>query len=59
MKLNLNIEHNLKPEELGVIVTLAKETNKPIPQLILEAARKLADRPQALSDKAQPQEKGE
>jgi hypothetical protein len=49
----------LKPEELGVIVTLAKETNKPIPQLILEAARKLADRPQALSNKAQPQETGE
>ena len=59
MKLNLNIEHNLKPEELGVIVTLAKETNKPIPQLILEAARKLATHPEALSDKAQPQEKGE
>ena len=57
MKLNLNIEHNLKPEELGVIVTLAKESNKPIPQLIVEAARKLAAHPQALSDEAQPEDK--
>jgi hypothetical protein len=39
MKLNLNIPHNLKPEELVKFLSLSQETNKPISQLILEAAR--------------------
>jgi len=56
MKLNLNISHDLKAEELHKIVSLSKETNKPISQLILEAARDLATPPQPLCDQSTPQE---
>jgi hypothetical protein len=50
MKLNLNISHNLKPEELAKFLILSQETNKPITRLILEAARELATRPEAGHD---------
>lgn len=56
MKLNLNISHDLKAEELHKIVALSKETNKPVSQLILEAARDLATPPQPLGDQSKPQE---
>jgi hypothetical protein len=58
MKLNLNIAHDLKPEELRKIVDLSKKTNQPISQLILEAARELAADSQADRDNAKPQENG-
>lgn len=48
----LNVYHDLQPEELAKFLTLSQETNKPINQLILEAARKLAVHHQADSDKA-------
>jgi hypothetical protein len=56
MKLNLNISHDLKAEELHKIVALSKETNKPVSQLILEAARDLATPPQPVRDQFKPQE---
>lgn len=56
MKLNLNIAHRLKPEELSKIVDLSKETNQPISQLILEAARELAADSRAVCGNAKPQE---
>jgi hypothetical protein len=58
MKLNLNIAHDLKPEELRKIVDLSKKTNQPISQLILEAARELAADSQADRDNAKPQKNG-
>jgi len=57
MNLILDISHDLKPEELAKFVILSQETNKPISQLILEAARELAAHPQADHDNAKPQEK--
>lgn len=42
MNMTIDISDDLKPEELGEIVTLSRETNKPIGQLILESARALA-----------------
>lgn len=56
MKLNLNISHHLTPEELAKFLTLSQETNKPINQLILQAARELAADFQAGRDNAKPQE---
>jgi hypothetical protein len=58
MKLNLNIAHDLKAEELSKIVDLSKKTDKPISQLILEAARELAADSQADRDNAKPQKNG-
>ncbi len=58
MKLNLNLAHDLKAEELSAIVDLSKKTNQPISQLILEAARELAADSQADQDNAKPQENG-
>ena len=58
MNLNLNIPHDLKPEELSKIVALSKETNKPISQLVLEAARQLAASAQTLNDPSIPQKEG-
>lgn len=55
MKLPLNILHDLKPEELSKIVAVSKETNKPVSQLILEAARELAARNLTLQGKSSPQ----
>ena len=40
--MTIDISDDLKPEELGEIVTLSRETKKPIGQLILESARALA-----------------
>lgn len=42
MNMTIDISDDLKPEELGEIVTLSRETQKPIGQLILESARALA-----------------
>lgn len=42
MTLTLDISDDLKPEELGELVELARERAKPIGALILEAARALA-----------------
>jgi hypothetical protein len=42
MNMTIDISDDLKPEELGEIVTLSRETKTPIGQLILEAARSLA-----------------
>lgn len=56
MQMTLNISDDLKPEELGEIVTLSKETNKPIGQLILESARELAAQVKAKRLTVQPLE---
>jgi hypothetical protein len=47
MNMTIDISDDLKPDELGEIVTLSRETNKPIGQLILESARALAASVQA------------
>lgn len=44
MKLTLDISDDLKPDELGLLVQLAKESGKQVGVLILEAARELAAR---------------
>lgn len=56
MQMTLNISDDLKPEELGEIVTLSQETAKPIGQLILESARELAARVKARRVNTQPLE---
>lgn len=56
MQMTLNISDDLKPEELGEIVTLSRETDKPIGQLILEAARELAAKVKARRASHQPTE---
>lgn len=56
MQMTLNISDDLKPEELGEIVTLSRETEKPIGQLILESARELAAKLKARRATAQPTE---
>lgn len=42
MTLTLDISDDLKPEEASELVELAREQDRPIGVLLLEAARKLA-----------------
>jgi hypothetical protein len=56
MSIHPNIPHPWKPEGLGQIVALSKETNRSISRWILEAAQPLGARSQALSDPPTPQE---
>lgn len=41
MTLTLNISDDLKPEEASELVEIAKETDRPIGRVLLEAAREL------------------
>jgi|GEM_PF-5863523 len=41
MTLTLDISDDLKPEEATELVEIAKETDRPIGRLLLEAAREL------------------
>ena len=56
MSIHPNIPQPWKPEGLGQIVALSKETNRSISRWILEAAQPLGARSQALSDPPTPQE---
>jgi hypothetical protein len=52
-----NIPHPWKPEGLGQIAALSKETNRPMSQRILEAAQELAVISQTDHENFHPQEK--
>lgn len=41
MTLTLNISDDLRPEEASELVEIAKETERPIGRVLLEAAREL------------------
>ena len=56
MNATLETSHNLKPADLRAFVSLCRETNLPISQWILEAARDSAASYEALRYQALSQE---
>jgi hypothetical protein len=54
MTMTLDISDDLKPAEAAELVELAKEQDKPIGIVLLEAARKLAAQRRAGREMAQP-----